>query len=135
MYPCFARGRTFYHQVFASADQEHHERANIMDSLYMARSGAIHQGVFTSGSLTADGRARVDAFVDRWHCRRSAQRSGRILAALLEHLVQGVRWANKETRALFEAPTKMALILNNLSFKGPGNKTSNNVTKAEKLAE
>ncbi|CAN0046290.1 unnamed protein product [Ectocarpus sp. 8 AP-2014] len=62
-----------------------------MASLRLARAGAINQGVFVSGSLTNDGHARVDAFVDRWHCRRSAERSGLILAAVLEHLAWSVR--------------------------------------------
>ncbi|CAM9714917.1 unnamed protein product [Ectocarpus fasciculatus] len=62
-----------------------------MASLRLARAGAINQGVLVSGSLTNDGHARVDAFVDRWHCRRSAERSGLILAAVLEHLAQSVR--------------------------------------------
>ncbi|CAM9930902.1 unnamed protein product, partial [Scytosiphon promiscuus] len=62
-----------------------------MTGLRLARTGAINQGVLTSASLSIDGRARVDAFIDRWHCRRSAQRSGHKLAAVLKHLAQNVR--------------------------------------------
>ncbi|CAN0032882.1 unnamed protein product [Ectocarpus sp. 13 AM-2016] len=62
-----------------------------MASLRLARAGAINHGVFLSGSLTNDGHARIDAFVDRWHCRRSAERSGLILAAVLEHVARSVR--------------------------------------------
>eukprot|EP00904_Undaria_pinnatifida_P003608 jgi/Undpi1/13248/HiC_scaffold_8.g02910.m1 len=74
--------------VFASSDPD---RQNFMASLRVLRSGAINQGVFTSGSLTSDGRSRVDAFVDSWHCRRLARRNGLILAAVLEHLAQSMR--------------------------------------------
>ncbi|CAN0356236.1 unnamed protein product, partial [Pylaiella littoralis] len=76
--------------VFAFS-KHNQERPNFMGSLRLARSGAINQGVFTSASLTTDRRARVDAFVDRWHCRRSAQRSGQIFAGVLEHLAWRVR--------------------------------------------
>ncbi|CAM9778657.1 unnamed protein product, partial [Ectocarpus sp. 12 AP-2014] len=68
-----------------------HPTPKFMASLRLARAGAINHGVFLSGSLTNDGHARVDAFVDRWHCRRSAERSGLILAAVLEHLARSVR--------------------------------------------
>lgn len=99
-------------KFFASTDHEHQERANFMDSLHMARSGAIHQGVFTSGSLTSDGRARVDAFVDRWHCRRSAQRSGRMLSALFEYLGLRVRYENEQSSCVVSrGPNQQALLV------------------------
>lgn len=62
-----------------------------MASLRLVKAGAINQGVLTSGSLTADGRSRVDAYIDRWHCRREAQRCQEILAVVLRHLAWRVR--------------------------------------------
>ncbi len=83
---------------------------NLLGSLRMARCGAINQGVFTSGSLTTDRRAQVDAFVDRWHCRLIARRSEYILTMVLEHLAQSVRYeeAMLQNRVLEIIPPKKA---------------------------
>ena len=132
--PCIFR------QVFSSTDQErpHQDRANFLGSLRMVRSGAIHQGVFTSGSLTDDAHSRVDAFVDRWHCRRSAQRSGRILAAVLEHLAESVRWVLSTKRAdgctsRRSHSHKIELTLKHKAFESVKGGNSSNVPKTEQL--
>lgn len=63
----------------------------MVTSLRLLRAGAVNQGVFTSGSLTGDARDRVDAYVDRWHCRRFADRYRVVLAAVLEYLARSAK--------------------------------------------
>jgi len=82
------------HQVRTPSDQDQ-DRPNFLDSLRVARCGAINRGVFTSGSLTPERRARVDAFVDRGHCRLIAQRSEYLFMVVLEHLARSVRYGDK----------------------------------------
>lgn len=75
-------------------------RPNLFRSLRLARAGAICQGVHTSGSLTMDGRHRVRAYMDRWHCRRVAQRCSSILVSVLEYLARSVRRVAAYEKAL-----------------------------------
>lgn len=64
---------------------------SFMESLRLMRAGAINQGVYTMGSMTMDGRHRVEAYIDRWHCRRVAHRYSKGLTLVLHHLAYRVR--------------------------------------------